>query len=303
MIPIGLILTSSPAHKPQFKAGRARQQVIAALSATIDSGSFDITFNDEPLTPPTNAATTTTAPCPASGPGYKMLCSYQGSNIAGLDLTGQGTIDTAPFAMVAVSQVPGLGKITAYANGTDVWELGGGNYGLSPGTDSGPGSSLPGFSNSVEGTLGPRQGAIDMMGLASPTGYLEIDQNAITSANQMGTGTVAGVAVTVYKFTMDPADRAKVPGATPEETIAIADALSVLQGQGYTGTTVTLSVDSAGFIRQTVSVNNFADGATQTEETTFSNFGCAGTVLMPGQTGSSAPPAGCTSPDSTSAES
>ena len=136
-----------------------------------------------------------------------------------------------------------------------------------------------------------------MMALASPTGYLELDQNAITSASQIGTGVVDGVPVTVYQVSLDAAQQATVPGATPEEATTISDALAVLEQQGYTGTTIKVSIDAAGYIRQTVSIASFSDGVTQTSETTFSDFGCAGKVLMPGQSGPTAPPAGCVSPD------
>jgi hypothetical protein len=76
--------------------------------------------------------------------------------------------------------------------------------------------------------------------------------------------------------------------------------LALLQQQGYTGTSVKVSIDDAGYIRQTVSVASFSDGATQTTDVTFSNFGCAGKVLMPGQQGATAPPSGCVSPDTAS---
>lgn len=202
--------------------------------------------------------------------------------------------------MVAHSQVPGLGQITASDNGTDVWEMGGGNYGLAPGSNAAPpGSLLSGFASLVEGTLGQRQGALDMMGLASPTGYLELDEAAISSADQVGMGTVDGVPVTVYQVTLDPDQEATVPGTNAVQASTIANALATLKQQGYTATTIKVSIDAAGYIRETDSVASFSDGATQTSMTTFSNFGCAGTVLMPGQTGSSTPPAGCVSPDST----
>ena len=85
--------------------------------------------------------------------------------------TGHGTIDTDPFAMLAVSNVTGLGEITLRDNGTDVWEFGGADYGLAPGSsETGPGASLSGFASLVEGTLGARQGALAMGGLAEPDG-------------------------------------------------------------------------------------------------------------------------------------
>jgi hypothetical protein len=136
-----------------------------------------------------------------------------------------------------------------------------------------------------------------MMGLASPTGYLELDQSAITSADQVGTGTVDGVPVMVYQMTLDVAQDASVPGTDAVQDTAIADAIGVLKLQGYTQTTVQVSIDAGGYVRRTVSTAAFSDGATQTSETTFSDFGCAGTVLMPGQQGTTSPPAGCVSPD------
>jgi hypothetical protein len=183
-------------------------------------------------------------------------------------------------------------------NGTDVWELGGGDYGLSPGsTDDGPGSSLSGFAGLLEGTLGLRQGALAMGGLSSPTGYLDLDESMITGADQTGTGIVDGLPVTVYEISITPAQEADVPGLNAEEAKAVQAADALLQQQGYIGTTVQVSIDASGYIRQTRSTAHFADGSTSVSQSTFSDFGCAGTVLMPGQTGATAPPARCVSPD------
>ncbi len=328
-VPVAFALSSngpSATHAqtaPHLTRGVAEQQVLSALSATTTSGSFNVSYEFDPLTPPTVTTTTTTAvpschvvtfstansvtnsgagpsaPPPASG--QTMECTGTASlQSPGLSspTTGQGTIDTDPFAMVAVSNVPGLGEITLRDNGTDVWEFGGANYGLAPGSqESGPGASLSGFAGLVEGTLGARSGALAMGGLASPTGYLDLDQSMITGADQTGTGTVDGVPVTVYEISIDPAQGADVPGINAEEAKAITDAAALLKQQGYTGTTTQVSVDASGYIRQTRSVAHFSDGSTSTSESTFSDFGCAGTVLMPGQTGPTTPPAGCVSPD------
>jgi hypothetical protein len=304
--------STTPKHSAVRKGkGVAQRRVISALDATIASGSFNITFSQQALTAPTTTTTTTTAPTcdvvidPGSGgSGAKSTPLITGGGCngvatdSGLAISGQGTIDTDPFAMVAESQVPGLGQITLRDNGTDVWEFGGGNYGLSPGSDdSGPGSPLPGFASLVEGTLGAREGASDMMVLANPTGYLELQADAISSANEIGTDTVDGVPVTVYQVNLDPDQEASVTGANADETEAIQNALSTLRREGYTGTAAKVSVDAGGYIRRIDSTVSFADGSTQTGDTTFSDFGCAGTVLMPGQAGSSSPPAGCVSPD------
>jgi hypothetical protein len=335
-VPVGLLAASGPGPAPQktsaphLTRGVAERQVISALSATTSSGSFNVTYEFDPPTPPTVATTTTSTTMPSchvvvvspnngsaggvagvSGvagegqppgtPPTAMECtasSAAGGPSQSVAVTGQGTIDTDPFAMLAVSNVSGLGKITLRDNGTNVWEFGGADYGLAPGSsETGPGASLSGFAGLVEGTLGPRQGALAMGGLSSPTGYLDLDQSMITGADQTGTGTVDGVPVTVYEISIDPAQGANVPGINAEQAKAITAAAAILKQQGYTGTTVQVSVDASGYIRQTRSVAHFADGSTTSSESTFSDFGCAGTVLMPGQTGATAPPAGCVSPD------
>ncbi len=329
-VPVALALSSSgpsarpaKAASPHLTHGVAERQVISALSATTSSGSFNVTYQFDPPTPPTEATTTTTTPptcnvitvgpndgapgagvpAGASSESTKTITECSGGSPASgpaqsVAVTGQGTIDTDPFGMVAVSNVSGLGEITLRDNGTDVWEFGGADYGLAPGSsETGPGASLSGFAGLVEGTLGARQGALAMGGLSSPTGYLDLDQSMITGADQTGTGTVDGVPVTIYEISINPAQGADVPGINTEQAKAITEAAAVLKQQGFTGTTVQVSVDASGYIRQTRSVAHFADGSTTTSESTFSDFGCAGTVLMPGQTGATAPPAGCVSPD------
>jgi hypothetical protein len=329
-VPVAVALSSSgPTAKPTKNAsphltrGVAERQVISALSATTSSGSFNVSYEFDPPTAPTVTTTTTTEvpTCnvinvspgegvassaaggpPPTNPGTSEVCT--GGSVGGPSssessvTTGHGTIDTDPFAMVAVSNVAGLGQITLRDNGTDVWEFGGADYGLDPGSsETGPGASLSGFAGLVEGTLGARQGALAMGGLSSPTGYLDLDQSMITGADQTGTGTVDGVPVTIYTISIQPGQGANIPGLNAEQAKAIADSDAILQRNGFTGSTVQVSIDASGYIRQTRSVAHFSDGSTTSSESTFSDFGCAGTVLMPGQTGATAPPAGCVSPD------
>jgi hypothetical protein len=325
-VPVAVALSSSgPTAKPTKDAsshltrGVAEQQVISALSATTSSGSFNVSYEFDPPTAPTVTTTTTTqvptcnviTVSPGGGvasgaaggpPPMSEVCT--GGSVGGSSpsessvTTGQGTIDTDPFAMVAVSNVAGLGQITLRDNGTDVWEFGGADYGLTPGSsETGPGASLSGFAGLVEGTLGARQGALAMGGLSSPTGYLDLDQSMITGADQTGTGTVDGVPVTTYTISIQPGQGANIPGLNAEQAKAIADSDAILAQNGFTGSTVQVSIDASGYIRQTRSVAHFSDGSTTSSESTFSDFGCAGTVLMPGQTGATSPPAGCVSPD------
>jgi hypothetical protein len=306
-VPVGLIVSggsgrSLAAHKPgdpsHLGTGPAAHRLLGALNATTGSGNFDVsyTFGGQDSGVPATTPTTTCSSPSALG-SAPVDCAGSGS-LLDQPVTGTATVDVQPFAMVATSDVSGLGTVVLRDNGTDVWEEGGGHYGLSPGsTDSGPGSLLTGFASLVEGTLGARQGALAMLGLASPTGYLSLDPAETNRANRVGTDTVDGVTVSVYQIFMTPAQGGQVPGLTTQERQATSDSLGILIQQGYTGSTVRISVDSAGYIRRTQTTDHFADGSTMTSEAEFSNFGCAGTVVMPGQTGATAPPVGCTSLD------
>jgi hypothetical protein len=133
--------------------------------------------------------------------------------------------------------------------------------------------------------------------MASPTGYLDLYQQDVDGATQTGTGTVDGTPVTVYQVAVDPTQLVNDPDITSEESTTASAAVSLLNAQGYTGTTDDVSIDNSGFIREVNSVAHFSDGGTVLLDVTLSNFGCAGTVLMPGQQGPSAPPSGCSSPD------
>jgi hypothetical protein len=105
------------------------------------------------------------------------------------------------------------------------------------------------------------------------------------------------VAVTQYQLTIDPGSLATAPGTSSEEQSAINAAIQTLTGQGYRTIRDLVSVDASGFIRESASTVTFGDGGTVTLDAHFSNFGCAGTVLMPGQAGASTPPSGCVSAD------
>ena len=168
---------------------------------------------------------------------------------------------------------------------------------MTPESNDAGGNSLPGFAGLVEGTLGPREGAIAMLGMASPTGYLDLVQPAVTSAAELGTATVDGVAVTQYQLTIDPGSLATAPGTSSEEQSAINAAMQTLTGEGYRTISDVVSIDGSGFIRESASTVTFTGGGTVTLDAHFSNFGCAGTVLMPGQGGASTPPSGCVSAD------
>ena len=178
-----------------------------------------------------------------------------------------------------------------------MWEVSNTDNGLTPQSNDAGGSPLAGFAGLVEGTLGPREGAVAMMGMASPTGYLDLEQPAVTGASEVGTSTVDGVAVTQYELAIDPSSLASAPGTSPEEQSAINAAIQTLATQGYRTIRDLVSIDASGFIRESASTVTFGDDGTVKLDAHFSNFGCAGTVLMPGQGGVSTPPTSCVSAD------
>jgi hypothetical protein len=264
------------------------------VNVTVASGNYDMTENDT-TTPPTNCSQ---EPDPGDQAGGGSGTKAPGCQISSFpDISGHGTVDTNPYAMVTASQVGPLGMITLYDNGTNVWEIGGGDYGLAVPGQAGPGATLSGYASSVEGTLGEQAGALDMQSLASGTGYLDLEAQEIQGAIPAGTGTVDGVAVTIYKLSETGLQDPDLTGLTAEQVTTIRAADAIIENSGFSGKTTWVSVDAHGYIREVRSVYTLSDGSNVSEDSVLSNFGCAGTVLMPGQAGSTSPAPGCVSPD------
>jgi hypothetical protein len=383
VVPIALVVSGStpqaaPVHRlsnhPRLGNGPAEHQVLSALSATTDSGSFDFSYTIASTPPSSTAPTTTsttvcnqvkvavptgpvssgagststatavpfatsgassstngsnsspsaTAVSPTAGsvvlnpggpvvgnpattgtlpPGYQWrteeVCNGGPATAQNPTVDGSGVINTNPLGMVASANIGGSLDVTVRVDGTDVYEGSSGDTGLAPqgGDASGSGTSLPGFASLTESTLGSREGAVAMMGMASPTGYLDLIQPAVDAASETGAGTVDGVPVTVYQVTDNLDQLATAAGTTSAESQTISAALTLLKAQGYAANTALVSIDNGGYIRQVKSTDTFSDGSSVTLQAMFSDFGCAGMVLMPGQTGSGVPPTGCTSPD------
>ena len=306
-LPVGLVVTagtpsvSTPriVHHDALRLGNgpAERSVLSALSATTDSGSFAFSYRlSESLgsstTPTTSSCVNETgAVAPCGGPAAPQ------DNV----VQGNGTINADPMAMAASAGISSNGvsnlQVGVRVDPTTVWEVSNTDNGLTPQSNDGSGQPLSGFAGLTEGTLGQREGAIAMMGMASPTGYLDLEQPAISAAAEVGPSTIDGVAVTQYELAIDPAALASAPGVTSEEADTINAAIAVLTAQGYTNIRDLVSIDASGFIRESSSTVNFSDGGTVVLDASFSNFGCAGTVLMPGESGSSSPPANCNTPD------
>jgi hypothetical protein len=302
---VGLLVPTLSHRVPSQSGGthlrdRLAKLVVDDVSVTVAAGSYDMTFTDT-TTPPTKCSQGPNAQLQVGGPGQKSTnttvesCWTQASTPS--SISGHGTVDTNPYAMVTQTDFGSLGPITLYDNGTNVWEIGGGNYGLSAPGQAGPGAPLSGYASSVEGTVGQVQGALDMEGLASGTGYLDLEAHEIQGAQPAGTGSVDGVSVTVYKLSESGLQDPTIGGLTSEQVSTIRAADAIIENSGFAGKITWVSVDSEGYIREQKTQYTLPDGSTMTGDTILSNFGCAGTVLMPGQAGTSAPPAGCVSPD------
>ncbi len=295
------IIVGHPAHGGRLVSNGHRPSTLLVklvaddVNVTVAAGNYDMTYSDT-TTPPSSCTQEMGGSGQAVGGTGGTPEEFCGDSSFS-DITGHGTVDTNPYAMVTIGQVGSLGTITLYDNGTDVWEIGGGDYGLAGPGQAGPGASLSGYAGSVEGTVGREAGALDMQGLASGTGYLDLESTEIQGALPAGTGSVEGVPVTIYKLSLTGLQDPDLTGLTSEQVAAIRAADTVIQESGFAGKTTWVSVDADGYIRETRSIYTLSDGSTVSQDTVLSNFGCAGTVVMPGQTGSTAPPAGCVSPD------
>jgi hypothetical protein len=303
-VPVGLLAASGPAPAPQasppshhhltLSEGPAKRSVLAALSATTDSGNFD--FSYQLTETPYQSSTTTVV-----GPSCSATSCPPAPVPQSTEVQGSGTINTNPMAMAASAAISSNGvsglQVGVRVDPTTVWEVGYTDNGLTPSSNDGSGQDLPGFAGLVEGTLGSREGAVAMMGMASPTGYLDLVEPAVSSATEVGTATVDGVAVTQYQLSIDPGSLATAPGTSSEEQSTISAAMQKLTSEGYQTMRDLVSIDASGFIRESASTVTFSDGGRVMLDAHFSNFGCAGTVLMPGQGGVSTAPSGCVSTD------
>jgi hypothetical protein len=261
---VPLLVDDSSGSQHTAKPHDAKQSVLAALGTTVSAGSYDMTFTDQWT--------------PGSGPRQSCGGSACVSLQTEVAVTGHGTVNSDPYAMVAISQITGYGEVTTYVNGTTVWELGAGNYGASGG------SPLPGFAPLVEGTLGAGGGALAMISLASHNGYLNLEESTVQGAQPAGTGSVEGDDVTYYDVTIDITKLAGATNLTDEERATIEAAVPLLKGAGYAGTDERIGVDAAGFIREVTATERFADGSSDTRHTILSNFGCAAKVYTPDET-------------------
>ncbi|MBK5287788.1 MAG: hypothetical protein JJE46_04900, partial [Acidimicrobiia bacterium] len=268
----------------------AAKALFAALGASTGTGGYEVNYEftiDPPSTPPTTvcgidhggpppgafegstattdggAATPTTRCMVLEGPGQ-------------VTVTGHGKVYLNPYSLETTSTVTGLGEVSVRTDGNLIAEQGGANYGKVQ-----DGQPISGFAPAVMSTFGEGPGALTMLGLASPTGYLSLSANAVTDVTSAGTGTVNGAPVTYYDVVSDVNAMRDLPGLTDEQRKVIEQSLDALDRAGFKEATAHIAVDTAGYIVESSSTATFSDGTTMTRHMTLSKFGCIGTGPTP----------------------
>jgi hypothetical protein len=241
--------------------------VRAAVGKTMASGSYETDFETHSTSPAGPSA----QPCPRGAP-----CPLPSGNST-FETRGHGVVNFDPYISRNVTETS-VGPRTLYVTSTTVWLFGGGGTGAIA-----PGIPLSEFAATVQSSLGPSQGALAMIALASPGGSLNLEEEAVADATPAGDGTVDGASVTYYDVTIDMTKLADTPELADVQRETIQAVLPLLDQGGYTGTTERIGVDEAGLIREVTATTHFADGSTGTRHTVLSNFGCAPRISPPDQ--------------------
>lgn len=277
--------------KSRVLTSPAAKAVLAALGTSTGTGGYEVTYEFE-ITPPESPPPTVCGDPNVShgnGPGsvsghessvatvgpHSQTCFSTGAP-GPVTVTGRGTVHLNPYFLETTSNLNTLGEITIRTDGNLIAEQGGGNYG-----DVEDGQPLSGFASLVQGTFGEGPGALTMLGLASPTGYLSLSASAVTDVTPAGRGEVDGTPVTYYDVVSDTAAMRDLPGLTDEQRRTIDAALQVLDRSGFVEARARIGIDAAGYIRESTSTATFADGTTMKRHMTLSQFGCVGTGPTP----------------------
>jgi hypothetical protein len=263
--------------------------VRAAVGLTMAAGSYEMdTVSTSTSAPRTSCGVIlgpgATAPerpiCPSSPPVVNRFDTHS-------------VVNFEPYAMRSETQASSLGAITTHINSTHVWQKGGATVGYGPGS---PGIPIPDYANQVLGTIGRGPGALAMLSLASRGGYLNLEEQSVTTAQPAGTGTVRGDPVTYYDVTIDVKQLAQAPGLSDVQRTAIGAAIVMLEQAGYSGTHERIGIDERGFIREVDATTTFADGSSMERHSVLYNFGCAPKVTMPNEPPAPATATPCDAP-------
>jgi hypothetical protein len=265
----GRVVSGGPAE--------ALATVRAAVGRTVDAGSYEmdtVTTTSQPGTSSCDGLAV-----PNSGATESTWCETSGPLTN--DITAHTIVNFEPYAMVSETTNPGLGAVTLHVNSTHVWQLGGASVGYGPGN---PGMPLTEYSQQVLGTLGRGPGALAMISIASRGGYLNLEEEAVASAEPAGTGRVGDVPITYYDVTIDVTRLTDAPNLSDIQRQTITAAIPLLEESGYQGTTERIGIDDVGYVREINSTTNFEDGSSTVRHSVLSNIGCAPKVYMPNQT-------------------
>lgn len=287
--------------------GAAEVAVRGALGTTTGAKDFAIDYQIVE-TPPTVAGhASSTVPCARGGAvvgksggaveATPMMCTV--APIQNTTVSGHGVVNVNPKRMVTSAHINSGMDVAVRVDDSHVWESIDGPSDLAPRGDGAgqTGSSLSGFASLTESTLGNRAGAVAMLAMASPNGYLSLESDALDGAAPDGTSTVDGTPVTVFQVGVDLPRLLDLPGLSTDGNTAITEALQLLDSERYTTTRADVSVDAAGYIRRMVAEHRFADGGTVAFAVTLSRIGCAGTVGLPGEPPPPVTATNCVSPD------
>ncbi len=267
------------------------------IARSADDGRGSARPRPHVLTTPAARALLSALTASTSTGGYEVSYDFVIEGRRKVTVSGHGQVGLNPYFLQTTSTVTGLGEVTVRTDGTKIVEQGGANYGGS----LEDGQPLSGFASAVEATFGDGPGALTMLGLASPTGYLSLSADAVTGVTVAGTGMVGDTPVTYYDVVSDTEAMRQLPALTDEQLKTVADALEVLHRSGFVEAKARIAVDSAGYIRESLSTASFSDGMTMTRHMTLSRFGCIGTGPTPANpAGVNAPATGdCVTPATT----
>lgn len=287
--------SAAPPRRTRVLTSPAAKAVLAALGASTGTGGYEVAYQftiDRPAAK--GAACPKVMPPTAAGERVAVSDACGPTGPVHTTVDGHGTVHLDPYLLETTSMVTGLGEVAVRTDGNLIVEQGGGNYG-----DVQHGQPLSGFASLVEGTFGEGPGALTMLGLASPTGYLSLSADAVTGVSAAGTGTVDGGPVTYYDVVSDTSAMQRLEGLTPEQRTTITGALAVLARSGFEEATARIAVDAAGYIRESESKATFSDGTVMLRHMTLSKFGCIGTGPTPADPDGAPAPADCVTPPTT----
>jgi hypothetical protein len=257
--------------------------VRAAVGKTVASGSWETDIETHSTQP--------NVPAPRCLPNSSCVGA---SGASTFETRGHGVVNFDPYISRVVTE-SSLGPRTLYVTSTTVWLMAN-----DTGSTIAPGVPLSSFATTVESALGPSEGALAMISLASPGGNLNLEEAAVAEATPAGRGSVNGIDITYYDVTIDMTKLADTPDLNDVQRTTIEEALPLLHQGGYTGTTERIGVDAAGLIREVTTTDHFDDGSTGSRHIILSNIGCAPRISPPDQP---APPVSnpspCLTPDAT----